>query len=221
MEKFDFKKQYKELYAPKNEPSIITVPLMTFIMIDGKGNPNDSEGEYHPAVELLYSLSYTIKMSIRNGFTPDGYYDYVVPPLEGLWWLGDKNSMNFSQKDKYLWTSMIRQPEFVTKEVFDWAVSEVKKKKPQLDVSKARLEAFTEGLCVQIMHHGPYDEEPKTIAKIDSYIETHGLISDVGTLLPNGNIRKHHEIYMSDPRKIKPDNMRTILRHPVDYIKKE
>lgn len=215
MEKLDFKKQYKELYAPKDEPLIITVPPMTFIMVDGRGNPNDSEGEYPSAVELLYALSYTIKMSVRNGFTPEGFYDYVVPPLEGLWWFGDKNDMDFTQKDKYLWTSMIRQPEFVTKEVFDLAVNDIRKKKPHLDVSKARLEIFDEGLCVQIMHHGPYDKEPETIKKIVSYMEAQGLSSDVGILLPDGRIRRHHELYLSDPRKTAPEKMKTILRHPV------
>lgn len=184
-------------------------------MVDGKGNPNDNEGEYKPAVELLYALSYTIKMSTKNNFTPEGYYDYVVAPLEGLWWMNNTTDKDYQQKDKYCWTSLIRQPEFVTQGVFSWAQSQVKIKKPNLDVTKARLETLTEGLCVQVMHHGPYDEEPKTIAKIDAFLIEHDFLNDVGSTLPNGSFRTHHEIYLSNPLKTKPESMKTILRHPV------
>jgi hypothetical protein len=216
MIKIDFKKQNKDLYAPKNEPSIIQVPTMNFIMVDGYGNPNDTEGEYHKAIELLYALSYTIKMANKNNSDEDNY-DYVVAPLEGLWWLADETDRNFTQKDKFCWTSMIRQPEFVTEEIFALAKATVKKKKPTMEVTKARLRYFTEGLCVQAMHIGPFDEEPATIAKIDSYITENNMIYDIGTLLPDGNIRKHHEIYLSDPRKANPLKMQTILRHPVKH----
>jgi len=187
---------------------------MNFIMVDGHGNPNDTDGEYNQAVELLYALSYTIKMSNKNS-SEENNYDYVVAPLEGLWWLEDTTDRNFTQKDKYCWTSMIRQPEFVTDEMFTQAKATVMKKKPNLDVTKARLESFAEGLCVQSMHIGTYDEEPATIAKIDNYIVENGLYNDIGTLLPNGTVRNHHEIYLSDPRKANPLTMQTILRHPV------
>jgi hypothetical protein len=154
-------------------------------------------------------------MSPKNDHIPEGYYEYVVPPLEGLWWMSEKDNINFSEKDKYFWTSMIRQPEFVTQEVFDWSASEVKKKKPYIDVAKARLETFSEGLCVQIMHHGPYDEEPKTLAILEAFMDSHGLTDDIGSRLPDGKIRRHHEIYLSDPKKSKPGGRKTVLRHPV------
>lgn len=214
MEKIDYKKKYKELYLPKTIPMEILVPKMNFIMVDGKGNPNDKEGEYPKAIELLYALSYTIKMNkeIRNGI--EGYFDYVVPPLEGLWWLED-DDMDFSKKHKYIWTSMIRQPEFVTKEIFEVACNEVKKKKPNLDVSKARFEVFNEGLCVQCMHIGPFDDEYKTTAKIDKYIKENNLIDDICRINEDGKIKRHHEIYLSDPRKCSVEKMKTVIRHPV------
>lgn len=218
MNKIDFKKTNKELYAPKNEPALIQVPVMNFIMVDGFGNPNNTDGEFPTAVELLYALSYTIKMGRKSGtFGVDGddFTDYVVPPLEGLWWLTDKNDMNFFQKDKYCWTLMIRQPDFITKEVFLQAQEVVKKKKTTLDVTKARFETFAEGLCVQCMHIGPYDTEPTTIAKIESFIKGNCLYNDIGTELSDGHIRRHHEIYLADPRKASPETMKTILRHPV------
>jgi hypothetical protein len=214
MSKLDFKKQNKDLYAPKNEPSIIEVPRMNFIMVDGQGNPNDTDGEYNQAVELLYALSYTIKMSNKNSSAEESC-DYVVAPLEGLWWLEDQADRNFTQKDNFYWTSMIRQPEFVTDEMFTQAKAAVQKKKTNLDVTKARLESLVEGLCVQSMHIGTYDEEPATIAKIENYIVENGMYNDIGSLLPNGTVRNHHEIYLSDPRKANPLTMKTILRHPV------
>ncbi|HWT76505.1 MAG TPA: GyrI-like domain-containing protein [Mobilitalea sp.] len=216
MDKIDYKILNKELYAPKNEPTVIEVPVMNFIMVNGHGNPNEENGEYQKAVELLYALTYTIKMSRKMGSkNSDDFTDYVVPPLEGLWWLTDKNDMDFTKKNKYCWISMIRQPEFITQEEFMTAQKEVIKKKPDLDPSKARLETFQEGLCIQCMHIGPYDAEPATIAKIDEFMIQNGLVSDVGSSLSDGNIRRHHEIYLSDPRKANPSTMKTILRHPV------
>lgn len=217
MNKIDFKQMNKELYSPKGEPSIIRVPAMKFIMVDGHGNPNDHGGEYQAAVELLYALSYTIKMGLKSSSSTDNddFTDYVVAPLEGLWWLNDKKDTNFTQKEKYCWTSMIRQPNFITREIFMKAQEEAKKKKPQLDVMLARLETFEEGLCVQCMHIGPYDTEPSTIANIDAFIQSNGMKNDFGTVLPDGRIRRHHEIYLSDPRKANPATMKTILRHPV------
>lgn len=214
MEKIDYKKKYKELYLPKTRPMEILVPKMNFIMVDGKGDPNNKEGEYPKAIELLYAISYTIKMNKEIRKEIEGYFDYVVPPLEGLWWLED-DDMDFSKKHKYIWTSMIRQPEFVTKEIFELACNEVKKKKPNLDVSKARFEAFNEGLCVQCMHIGPFDDEYKTTAKIDEYLKENNLIDDICGVNEDGKIKRHHEIYLSDPRRCNVEKMKTVVRHPV------
>lgn len=216
MDKIDYKQSNKELYAPKNTPSIITVPAMNFIMVDGHGNPNDEGGAYSKAVELLYALSYTIKMSRKpKSGSAENFTDYVVPPLEGLWWMNEKDNMDFTMKDKYCWISMIRQPDFITQEEFLKAKEDVKIKKPELDTTKARFEFFEEGLCVQCMHIGPYDLEPATVAKIDEFIITNGYSNTIGTTLTNGTLPRHHEIYLSDPRKANPATMKTILRHPV------
>jgi len=208
MDVLDFKKEYKDLYAPGGIPTLIDVPAMRFIMVDGKGNPNDEEGEYSTAIELLYGLSYTIKMSPKSGPAPKGYYEYVVPPLEGLWWLSD-NSMDFVRKDKYLWTSMIRQPDFVDEAVFEAAKETFSRKKKNPDLSKVRFVTWQEGLCVQIMHIGPYEDEPASVAKIDAYIRENALYDDIG------ETRRHHEIYLGDPRKTAPEKRKTIIRHPV------
>jgi len=215
MKKLDFKKSSKELYAPKNVPSVITVPAMNFIMVDGHGNPNDTIGEYSQAVELLYAFSYAIKMGLKKRSEEEGFYDYVVAPLEGLWWLDDKNDMDFTQKENYCWTSMIRQPEFVTVEIFEQAKAELIKKKPNLVVTKARLETMEEGLCVQCMHIGTYATEQDTIDKIEAFIRDSSLVNDFESELPSGQTRRHHELYLSDPRKANPVTMQTILRHPV------
>lgn len=208
MEKLDYKKVYKELYQPKNNPSIIEVPEMIYIQIDGRGNPNDPEGEYQKAVELLYALSYTIKMMPKSGTTPPDYFEYVVPPLEGLWWLADSEDFDFTNKSKFCWTSMIRQPEFVTAEVFAAACRQVEMKK-KLDTSTARLVRFTEGLCVQCMHIGPFDDEPHTLKKMTAFMKENELVCDLS------DTRHHHEIYFSDPRRSNLTKMRTILRHPI------
>ena len=217
MEKLDYKKMYKDLYLPKNTPVQIQVPAMTFIMVDGYGDPNDEGGQFHKAVELLYTLSYTIKMSPKNGNVPNGYFEYVVPPLEGLWWFEDGSHIHFTDKSKYTWTCMIRQPEFITHQVFDWASKEVQNKK-HLDVAKAYLKQFEEGLCVQCMHLGPYDNEPETVAKIDQFMTAHRLINRIGEPLEDGMVLRHHEIYLSDPRKGNPANMKTVLRHPCKIL---
>jgi hypothetical protein len=211
MEKIDYKKANKELYLPKTIPSVIEVPVIPFIMIDGKGNPNEEEGEYSQAVSLLYALSYAIKMSKMGAVIPKGYFDYVVPPLEGRWWMADDEiGVDYSNKDKFCWISMIRQPEFVDENIFNWACSEVEKKK-HLDTSKARLETFEEGLCVQCMHIGPFDEEPKTMEKMVQFMLDNHLKDD------HSKERKHHEIYLSDPRKSDINKMKTVLRVPVKY----
>lgn len=205
-DKLDYKKEFKDLYMPKQKPALIEVPPMSFIMVNGKGDPQQEE--YQNAISVLYALTFTIKMSKMSGSQPEGYFEYVVPPLEGLWWCED-GGFDFVKRDSWRWTSMIRQPEFVTKEVFEWAVEECKKKKPQLDISQAGFERFTEGLCVQMMHIGPYSDEPKSIKMINDFIEESGLADATGIE------RKHHEIYLSDPRKTAPDKLKTVLRHPV------
>jgi len=215
-EKVDYRLDNKELYQPSKEPAIISVPEILFLKVDGQGNPNQEGGEYQKAVEVLYALTFTIKMSSKGSKSLPGYFEYAVPPLEGLWWLkDDKDTDFFTSKERYLWSSMIRQPEFVTEEVLVWAKDEVRRKKPGVDVACARLITFAEGLCVQAMHVGPYAQEPETLAKMDTFILNSGLESDVGASLPNGMRRRHHEVYLGDPRRTKPENMKTVLRHPV------
>ncbi len=220
--KVDYKKEYKDLYVPKAKPSLVQVPEMAFIMVDGKGDPNTSQ-EYKDALELLYGLSYSIKMSKMGGDPPEGYFEYVVPPLEGLWETGNSvqdgqaqeaNGQVFQKegigdKDQFVWTSMIRQPEFVTEQVFLQAKEQLAAKKPELDVSAARFVVWEEGLCVQAMHKGPYDEEPATIEKIHKFLKTSGFVTDFS------KERRHHEIYLSDPRRTAPEKLKTVLRFPV------
>jgi hypothetical protein len=205
-EKFDFKKEYKDLYLPKDKPELIDVPAMNFLSVNGAGDPNG--GSYKEAVGILYSVTFTIKMSKMSGAQPEGYFEYVVPPLEGLWWCED-GPFDFYKRDNWLWTSLIRQPEFVTEEVFDRAVQICKKKKPELDFSKARLETFEEGLCVQMLHKGPYASEPVSVELMKDFIVQNDLADDTGM------IRKHHEIYLSDPTKTALEKLKTVLRHPV------
>lgn len=206
--RFDFKKEFKDLYLPKEKPMLIDVPDMYFIMIDGAGDPNSAT--YREAIEILYALSYTIRMSVKSGSEPDGFFEYVVPPLEGLWWIKG-SAFSFDDRENWLWTSMIRQPEFVTTAVFQWAVEECRRKKPGLDGGKTRLESFQEGLCVQIMHIGPYADEPRSVDLMKAFMKEEGLLDQTGS------DRKHHEIYLSDPRKTAPDKLRTVIRHPVAY----
>lgn len=213
--KFDYKKEYKDLYMPKVKPCIIDVPAMHFIMVEGSGNPNSSDGEYKQAMELLYGLSYTIKMSKMGEKHIKGYFEYVVPPLEGLWWMNDNSPIDYCHKEKFCWISMIRQPEFVTKQVFEWACSELKKKKTDINVSKARFAEFAEGLCVQMMHIGPFDNEPETIEKIEEFIKENDYKNAICDVLPCGMVRRHHEIYLSDPRKGDPLKFKTVIRHPI------
>jgi hypothetical protein len=206
--KVDFKKDYKDLYLPKTSPMLIDVPPMNFIMIDGAGDPNQEE--YRQAIGALYALTFTIKMSKMSGNQPPGYYEYVVPPLAGLWWISG-GAFSFDERDNWIWTSMIRQPEFITPAVFAWAIEECQRKKPELDLTKARFETFSEGLCVQIMHIGPYSDEPRSVSLLEAFIEANGLVDQTGSE------RKHHEIYLSDPRKTAPEKLKTVLRHPVAH----
>lgn len=208
MEKLDYKKKFKELYQPSAKPALIDVPEMIFFAVEGAGDPNKCR-EYKEAMEILYGLSFTVKMSKMNNTQPEGYFEYVVPPLEGLWYQESTNGIDYSRKDDFHWISMIRQPEFVTEEVFETVKAALSKKKPSLDISKARLMRYTEGLCVQLMHTGPYDDEPASIAKLERFAEENGYAEDFGTG------RYHHEIYLSDPRKCAPERLRTVIRHPV------
>ena len=207
---FDFKKEFKDLYLPKTRASVIDVPEMLFIMVNGKGNPNTSR-EYKNALEVLYGISYAIKMNKMTGTQPVGYFDYVVPPLEGFWWGEDGyfDGKSIVDKDKLHWTSMIRQPDFVTQDIFDEAKRVLSKKKPEIDLSIARLVLFTEGLCAQIMHIGSYDNEPSTIEALERFIVEAGYKNDIS------ESRKHHEIYLNDPRKTTPDKLKTVIRHPI------
>lgn len=207
---FDFKKEYKDLYQPKTTPTIIDVPEMTFIAVDGCGDPNTCAA-YKEAIEILYGLSFTIKMSKMNGTHPDGYFEYTVPPLEGLWRTDGIafDGTNVTDKNLFHWTSMIRQPDFVTEEIFEAAKAILAKKKPALDLTKARFMKMTEGLCVQIMHKGPYDNEPESIALLGKYADEQGYVADFS------ETRLHHEIYLSDPRRCAPEKLRTVIRHPV------
>lgn len=208
MDKLDFKKTCKDLYLPATSPSIVLVPEMTFIMVDGKGDPNIPDGDFTKAVELLYALAYTIKMN-KMAKAMDGYVDFVVPPLEGLWWYENGGALPYNGKGSFCWTAMIRQPEFVTQEVFSWAKSEALKKKPGLPVENARLSVFNEGLCVQCMHLGSFDSEPETVKKMDEVAVGRGLAKDLS------DTRRHHEIYLNDPRKTDPAKLKTVVRHPV------
>ncbi len=214
MAKFtDNKKDLKIYYQPSTKPGIIDVPEMTFFAVNGRGDPNTSE-EYRSALEMLYGLSYTIKMSKLSGTQPPGYYDYTVFPLEGLWWFEDErphafNGLSLTDKNMFLWRSMIRQPEFVDESVLEFARASLSKKKPQLDLSKAVLYRFTEGLCVQCMHIGSYDAEPTTVAAMHQYA------LDQGYELDLCETRRHHEIYLGDPRRTAPEKLKTVVRHPI------
>ncbi len=204
--KVDYKKVYKDLYFPKNTPALIEIPSMNFFMVDGKGKP--ASEEYHNAMQSLYSFTFSIKMSKMTGNQPSGYFEYVVPPLEGLWSCED-GPFIFSKSNQWIWTSLIRQPEFVTQEVFEKTREELGVKKPEIDVSKVRFETMEEGLCVQLMHIGPYELEETSIDKILQFVDENNLKTD----FESG--RKHHEIYLSDPRRCKPENLKTVIRYPV------
>lgn len=210
MEKLDYKKAYREFYQPPAKPVLIEVPEMIFFAVEGSGNPNTSKA-YQEAMEILYGLSFTVKMSKMNGTQPEGYFEYVVPPLEGFWYADGVSfdGLNVTDKEKFCWISAIRQPEFVTQTVFEHAKELLKVKKPQLDVSKAKYMQMTEGLCVQMMHKGPYDSEPAAIEKIKQFVTENGYEEDFT------DKRLHHEIYLSDPRKCAPERLRTVIRHPV------
>ena len=205
---FDFKKEYKEFYLPKNKPQIVNVPKANYIVIRGRGNPNEEGGAYQRAISVLYAVAYTLKMSYKTDYKIAGFFEYVVPPLEGFWWQDGILGVDYSKKDEFNWISIIRLPDFITRENFDWAVKTASEKK-KIDCSKAEFLTIEEGLCVQIMHIGSFDDEPASLEKMDKYLEENGYEKDFS------DTRLHHEIYLSDPRKSTPDKQKTVIRHPV------
>ena len=205
---FDFKKEYKEYYMPKNKPGIVTVPGMNYIAVRGSGDPNLEGGDYKAAIGLLYAIAFTIKMSKKGSHRIEGYFDYVVPPLEGFWWQDGINGIDYAHKENFHWISAIRLPDFVTENDFRWAVDEATKKKKQ-DFSKVEFLTIEEGLCVQCMHIGPYDDEPATVSTMHEFLKQQGYELDIS------DKRLHHEIYLSDARRVAPEKLRTVIRHPI------
>ena len=205
---FDFKKEYKEFYMPKNKPEIVDVPSANYIAVRGKGDPNEEGGAYQQAIGVLYAIAYTIKMSYKTDHHIEGFFEYVVPPLEGFWWQDDTDGVNYSDKASFNWISVIRLPDFVTKDDFEWAVQTATKKK-KLDCSSAEFLTVKESLCVQIMHLGAFDDEPATVEIMNKFIHENGYVNDIN------DRRLHHEIYMSDARKVAPEKWKTVIRHPI------
>ncbi len=223
---FDFKKEYKEFYMPKNKPEIVDVPKANYIAVRGKGNPNTPDGEYQQAIGVLYAVAYTLKMSYKTDYKIEGFFEYVVPPLEGFWWQGEQHpvgavvrtdragrredvgGIDYANKDTFNWISVIRLPDFVTRKDFEWAVETAILKK-KLDCSKAEFITIDEGLCVQMMHIGHFDNEPESVAIMDAFLEENGYETDIN------EERLHHEIYMSDARKVAPEKWKTVIRHPI------
>lgn len=205
---FDFKKEYKEFYMPKNIPQIVTIPSANYVAVRGHGDPNEVDGAYQQAISVLYAVSYTLKMSYKTDHKIKGFFEYVVPPLEGFWWQDNVDGVDYSDKSTFNWISVIRLPDFITKSDFEWAVETAAKKK-KLDCSSAEFLTVDEGLCVQIMHIGAFDNEPESVEKMDTYLEENGYANDL-----KGD-RLHHEIYLSDARKVIPEKMKTVIRHPI------
>lgn len=205
---FDFKQEYKEFYLPRSRPGIVTIPRMNYIAVRGQGDPNLEDGAYKQAIGLLYGIAFTIKMSKMGDHRIAGYFDYVVPPLEGFWWQEGVKGIDYAHKEDFHWISVIRLPDFVTRNDFAWAVAEATQKKKK-DFSKAEFLTYEEGLCVQCMHIGPYDEEPATVSMMHAFMEQQGYSLDISEK------RLHHEIYLSDARKAAPEKLKTVIRHPI------
>lgn len=205
---FDFKKEYREFYLPKGKPEIVQVPPMNYIAVRGAGDPNSPGGAYQQAMQILYSVAYTLKMSYKTGYKISGFFEYVVPPLEGFWWQAHGAGIDYGHKEDFRWISVIRLPDFITQKDFRWAVETASKKKG-IDCSGAEFLTVDEGLCVQCMHLGAFDNEPATVAKMDAYLEENGYENDFSSH------RLHHEIYMSDARKVAPEKLKTVIRHPI------
>lgn len=208
---FDFKKEFKEFYMPKNKPEIVTVPSTNYIAVRGTGNPNEEDGAYQKALGVLYAVAYTLKMSYKSDYKIEGFFEYIVPPLEGFWWQDNVDGVDYSDKSTFHWISVIRLPDFVTQEDFNWAVQTATKKK-KLDCSSAEFLTVDEGLCVQIMHLGAFDDEPKSVAMMDAYLQENGYANDLN------DKRLHHEIYLTDARKVVPEKWKTVIRHPIKKI---
>ena len=208
---FDFKKEYKEFYMPKSKPEIVNVPKASYLAVRGKGNPNEEGGAYQQAIRVLYAVAYTLKMSYKTDYKIKGFFEYVVPPLEGFWWQDGIDGVDLSNKSTFNWISVIRLPDFVTKEDFEWAVKVASLKK-KMDCSSVEYVIIEEGLCVQAMHVGPYDDEPATVALMDEYLAQNGYVSDFN------ETRLHHEIYLSDVRKVAPEKLKTVIRHPIRKV---
>jgi len=204
----DYKKALKHLYNPPAKPTLVDVPAATYAAVRGSGDPNEEGGAYQQAINLLYGLSYTVRMAPKGGYTPQGYFEYVVPPLEGFWWIDGLSGMDYARKGEFQWISCIRLPEFVMPEVFAWAQAEAARKK-KLDFSTVEMLTLEEGLCVQCMHVGPYDDEPATVAAMEAFMQAEGLLPDFSSA------RRHHEVYLGDPRKTAPEKLKTVIRHPV------
>ena len=205
---FDFKKEYKEFYMPKNKPAIINIPEMNYIAVRGKGNPNKEDGKYKKGIGLLYSIAYTIKMSYKGTYKIDGFFEYVVPPLEGFWWQENTIGIDYNRKDDMCFISVIRLPDFLKRKDFEWAIREAERKKGE-DFSKVEFLTYDEGLCVQCMHKGSYDNEPKTVELMHKFMEENGYKLDIT------DSRLHNEIYLSDPRRCAESNLKTVIRHPI------
>lgn len=205
---FDFKKEFKEFYMPKQKPEIVTVPAMNFVAVRGKGNPNEEGGAYQKVMSILYSVAFTLKMSYKTDYKIEGYFEYVVPPLEGFWWQDGVEGIDYEHKEEFNWISAIRLPDFITEKDFRWAVETASAKK-KIDCSAAEFLTVDEGLCVQIMHVGPFDDEPESVALMDAFLELNGYENDLN------DKRLHHEIYMSDARRVAPEKLKTVIRHPI------
>ena len=209
---FDFKKEYKEFYLPPNRPGIVTVPKANYVAVRGKGDPNGSDGTFQQAIGVLYAVAYTLKMSYKTDYKIKGFFEYVVPPLEGFWWQENRAGIDYSDKASFQWISVIRLPDFITEKDFRWAIETASRKK-KMDCSAAEFLTIDEGLCVQIMHLGAFDNEPATIALMGQYIQEMGYENDLN------DSRHHHEIYLSDARKVPPEKWRTVIRHPIKKVK--
>ena len=205
---FDYKKEYRDLYVPPKKPTIVTVPPLNFVAVRGSGDPNEEDGAYQQALQTLYGIAYTIKTSKKGAHQIEGYFDYVVPPLEGFWWQDGVKGVDYASKQDFCWISAIRLPDFVTQEDFKWAVGEATRKK-KADFSVAEMLTIDEGLCVQCLHVGPYDNEPATVERM------HAFAADQGYALDITDERHHHEIYLGDPRRTAPERLRTVVRHPI------
>lgn len=213
---FDFKKELREFYMPKNRPSIVNVPRANYIAVRGTGDPNEEGGEYQRAIRILYAIAYTLKMSYKSDYKIEGFFEYVVPPLEGFWWQDGVTGCDYRSKSKFHWVSVIRLPDFVTEKDFQWAAETASAKK-KVDGSRAEFLSIEEGLCVQMMHQGPFEDEPATVEVMDQYIDVHGYKNDFqNAFYDNSNhMRLHHEIYLSDARKAAPEKWKTVIRHPI------